>query len=385
MFASLVGLIHQPSIAVRVPNDDSTFDPREFSSLAFLAKGKIQGKIRLIHSTENHMGLGTISTRLWVTKENDKDEVSVRVLRENKTLTVIVEGPSRFGSFNIYHETTILIPASTKHMDSLHLESANTSFSTDAIDSLTWGIVYAELSNSGIAVQSLHADTIRLHTSNSSLSGKFDAGHIDLTTSNGSISAKLSVLEAQDGRQSVVKTKTSNAPINLHVDATQTRQGLWMENTTKNGKVVVGALLGDAARPSCLNATSANAKIELNVDASQTGQPLEVNTNTSNATIVSSVMLPAYQSFKSIAQSSNGSVTVNLTDGFQGRFELETSNSPAAVEGSDLQFELDKKSTKRGTRGHGVGNVKIVTSNAAASLRFYPGGESLAADSKMQH
>ena len=91
MFASLVGLIHQPSIAIRVPNDDSTFNPEEYPSLAIVATGKIQGKVRIIHGTEDDSGLGMISTRIWVTKEGDKDEVSIRLTFDNKTHTFTLE------------------------------------------------------------------------------------------------------------------------------------------------------------------------------------------------------------------------------------------------------------------------------------------------------
>ncbi|KAG0370553.1 hypothetical protein BGZ54_005783 [Gamsiella multidivaricata] len=380
MFASLVGLIHQPSIAIRIPNDDSTFNPKEYPSLVFVATGKVQGKVRLIHGTEDDSGLGMISTRIWVTKESDKDEVAVRTSFDNKTHTFTLQGPTRFSSFNIYHETTIQIPESSRYMDSLRVEAPNSSFSTDKLDNLTWSSVQSDLSNSTIAIQSLHADTINLRTSNSSISGTFVAGHINLNTSNGSISAKLLVQDAQDGRQSAVVTKTSNASINLHVDATPTRQGLLMENSTKNGKVVVGTLLGRASRNSTISTTTVNGKIEFNLDASQSGQALEVINKTMNGSIVSSIMVPVHQEFKGHARSSNGSVTVNLSEAFQGHFDLETSNSPVAVEGSNLQFEHDKKSSKRGTHGQGPSTMKIVTSNSSANLRIYPVGESPATD-----
>ncbi|KAF9182028.1 hypothetical protein BGZ51_005000 [Haplosporangium sp. Z 767] len=382
MFASLVGLIHQPSIAIRIPNDDSAFNPKEYPNLVFVAQGKVQGKIRLIHGTEDDSGLGMISSRIWVTKESDKDEVSIKTNFDSGTHTFTLQGPTRFGSFNIYHETTISIPKSSGYMENLRVEAPNTSFSGDALDNLIWNSVKSDLSNSTIALQSLHADIIDLHTSNSSISGTFSAGHIDLHTSNGSISAKLRVQDARDGRQSAVTTKTSNSSINVHVDATPTTKGLWMDNTTKNAKVIVGTLLGPSTQGSCINVTTANAKIEFNLDASQTGQPLEVNTKTTNASIVSSIMVPPLQPFRGQAQSSNSTVAVNLTEEFQGRFDLDTSNGSAVVEGSDLVFDIDKKSTKRGSHGEGQGEIRIHSSNAAISLRFYPAGDSLAADTK---
>ncbi|KAI1314377.1 hypothetical protein EDD11_002242 [Mortierella claussenii] len=382
MFASLVGLIHQPSIAIRVPNDDTTFNPKVFPSLTFIATGKVQGKIRLIHGTEDGSGLGMISSRIWVTKENDKEEVAVKTSLDDKTLAVTLEGPTRFGSFNIYHETTIQIPSSFRHLEQLRIEAPNTSFSGEALDQLAWSSIHSELSNSTIALQSLTADTISLRTSNSSISGQFSAGHIELSTSNGSISAKLKVLEAQDGRQSVVTTKTSNASVQLHVDAVSTKQGLHMENTTKNGKMIIGALLGPSEKSSCLNASTQNSKIEFNLDASQTGQAVDVTNKTSNGSIVASIMVPPKQRFRGLAQSTNGSVIVNLTDDFEGRFELETSNSSAVVEGSHLQFDTDKKNSKHGRRGEGNSDVTVSTSNSSAKLCFYPPGESLAADVK---
>jgi len=90
MLASLVGLIHQPSIAIRLPSDDITFNPKEYPNLVFVAQGKVQGKIRLIHSAADD-GLGILSSRIWVTKESDKDEVFIRIGFENKTLTFTLE------------------------------------------------------------------------------------------------------------------------------------------------------------------------------------------------------------------------------------------------------------------------------------------------------
>ncbi|KAF9903548.1 hypothetical protein BX616_001594 [Lobosporangium transversale] len=386
MFASLVGLIHQPSIAIRVPNDDSTFNPKEYPSLSFIATGKVQGKIRLIHGTEDDSNLAMISTRIWVTKENDKDEVAIKLSFDNKTHVFTLEGPTRFGSFNIYHETTIQIPRSFQHLGSLRLKAPNTSFSAEGLDHLLWTSVQTELSNAAIALQYLAAaDSIALRTSNSSISGVFSAGHIDLTTSNGSISAKLRVEDAQDGRQSIVMTKTSNASIHLHVDATTTRQGIWMENTTKNGKIVIGTLLGPSEKSSNISTTTSNSKIEFNLDASQTGQALEVTNKTSNASILSSIMVPPSQFVKCLAQSADGSVTVNLTDDFKGWFDLETSNSSTTVEGSHLMFETEKKNTKRGYHDQGESQVKLLTSNSSAKLNFYSAGASLAADVLAKH
>ncbi|KAK3815838.1 MAG: hypothetical protein J3R72DRAFT_51942 [Linnemannia gamsii] len=312
MFASLVGLLHQPSIALRVPGDDTTFNPKEYPNITIIAQGKVQGKIRLIHNTDDDSGLGLISTRIWVTKDNDKEEVSIRTRFEDRTLTFTLEGPRRFANLNIYHETTISIPYSVRNMENLIIDIPNSSLSGDGLQSLYWNKVKSDLSNSSIALETIHADTIDLRTSNSSISGSYEAGHIDLNTSNGSISAKLVVNEARDGRQSSVTTKTSNSGLELHVDATSTSKGLWMDNSTRNGKAIVGCLLGPATRGSYVSVTSANSKVELSLDASQTGQPLEVNTKTSNASIVTSIMVPQDQPFKGLAQSSNSSVTVNL-------------------------------------------------------------------------
>lgn len=91
MFASLVGLLHQPSIALRVPGDDTTFNPKEYPNVTVIAQGKVQGKIRLIHNTDDDSGLGLISTRIWVTKDNDKEEVAIRTRFEDRTLTFTLE------------------------------------------------------------------------------------------------------------------------------------------------------------------------------------------------------------------------------------------------------------------------------------------------------
>ncbi|KAF9211225.1 hypothetical protein BGZ59_008379 [Podila verticillata] len=378
MLASLVGFLHQPSIAIRLDGDDTRFSPEEFPNVVFAATGKVQGKIRLVHDVDDGSSQGQISCRVWVTKESDKDDVRVRTSFENKTFTYTLEGPTRFGAFSIYHETMIQVPRSTTYMNSLRVDAPNTSFSGDDLLVLNWGSITTQLSNSSIAFQTLNADSLSLRTSNSSISGSFDAGQIELQTSNSSISAKLRVKEDVLGRQSVVSTKTSNSSITLHVNAVEAINGLWMDNITKNGKINVGALLGHSnTQSSFINLKTENSRIELNLDASQTGQPLEVNTKTSNSTITSSIMVPRHESFKSVVETSNSSANLNLTEDFQGYFEVSTSNSSANVEGSGLSLDKDKKSHKTGTRGLGQGNVKVSTTNSSANLRFYPTGDSL--------
>lgn len=91
MFASLVGLLHQPSIALRVPGDDTTFNPKEYPNVTVIAQGKVQGKIRIIHNIHDDSGLGLISTRIWVTKDNDKEEVAIRTRFEDRTITFTLE------------------------------------------------------------------------------------------------------------------------------------------------------------------------------------------------------------------------------------------------------------------------------------------------------
>ncbi|KAF9306879.1 hypothetical protein BGZ74_002380 [Mortierella antarctica] len=379
MLASLVGFLQKPSIAVRLDGDDTRFSPEEFPNVVFAATGKVQGKIRLVHDVDDGSSLGQISSRVWVSKESDKDDVRVRTSFENKTFTYTLEGPTRFSALSIYHETLIQVPRSTTFMNSLRVDAPNTSFSGNDLLGLNWGSVTSQLSNSSITFQTLSADALSLCTSNASISGSFDAGQIELQTSNSSISAKLRVKEDIHGRQSVVSTKTSNSSITLHVSAVEAIHGLWMDTITKNGKINVGALLGQFnTQSSFINLRTENSRIELNLDASQTGQPLEVNTKTSNATIESSIMVPRGEVFKSVVATSNSSANLNLTEDFQGQFEVETCNSSATVEGSGLSFDKDKKSYKAGTRGLGQSNVKVATSNASANLRFYPAGDSLA-------
>jgi len=55
---------------------------------------------------------------------------------------------------------------------------------------------------------------------------------------------------------------------------------------------------------------------------------------------------------------------------------VDTSNASTTVEGSELTFEQDKKATKRGHRGQGQSEIKIQSSNARASLRFFEAGKS---------
>ncbi|KAF9438455.1 hypothetical protein BGZ76_007848 [Entomortierella beljakovae] len=377
MLASVFGVFKQPSISVRIPNDDSSFNPKEYPNVVFKATGKMSGKITLVHGGKetDDTGLGLISTRIWVVQEQDKDEIHIKPTFDNKTHTFRLEAPEGFNVNNIYHETLIQYPRTAASVDSLSVAAPNTTFSGESLFSLLFGSISSALTNGSISLSTIRADTIRLHTTNSNISGDYDAGHIELQTTNGSISGALNVRDALNGNQSVVSTMSTNGTLDLRVTATETTRGLWMENQTKNGKVIVGALLGKADRASIIKASTSNGKIDFNLDASQSGQPLEVHNTTSNGPVVSSTMLPACQAFKGAAVSSNGPVNVNLTEEFQGRFELDTSNGPSSVEGTNLTFEQNKKYSKHGYRvQNGPSEFKITTSNGPAALRFYPAG-----------
>ncbi|KAF8983342.1 hypothetical protein BGZ46_010464 [Entomortierella lignicola] len=389
MFSSIVGRLHKPRIAIRVKNDDSTFNPKDYPNIVFTVKGKAQGLVKLVHGSEDdNSGLAIVSSRIWVTKEGDKDQVSIHTAYDNRTLYITLEGPTRFSSYEMYHETSIVIPRSIGHMENLTIISPNTSLVSERLDYISWNAVKAELTSSHlIGLQSIHADSIDFTTTNSKITGVYKAGHVNLKTCNSSISAKITMQRPMDGRQSTLTTKTTNSNIILHVDASSASTGLNTENTSSNGKIIIGALLGSASLGSKISTVTSNGKIELNLDASQTGQSLEVHQKTSNASIVSSIMDPRYQPFKARSESSNGSVTMNLTEEYLGQFDLSTSNANVVVEGTHLYFDEDARKCKRGTRGAretGLGDVKLSSNNAGVSLRFYPAGESLVSKLKGQ-
>ncbi|KAG0264212.1 Ran-binding protein 9 [Mortierella polycephala] len=366
--------IKQPNIPVRIPNDDSTFDPKECPNVVFEAKGKLTGKIRLIHGTSgsNDSGLGLITTRIWVVNERDKELVVITPTYNENTYIFHLETPGDRTFDSIYHETTIQYPRSTKSVQSLSVSAPNTSLTGYDLQNIFFGSIKSALTNGAISLQAVNSEVVQLRTTNGSISGEFKVGHIDLGTSNGAITSKINVRDAQDGRQSVVSTKTNNGPINAHVTAMETARGLWMENTTRNGNLTVAALVGKAGRASYINATTENSKIDFNVDAKHSDQPLTVINKTSNASIVSSIMVPVNQPMNGVAESSNGSINVSLTEDFQGTFQVDTSNASAIVEGSDVTLEYENKHFKRGHRGQGLSDVKVHSSNGSTGLRFYP-------------
>ncbi|KAF9923289.1 hypothetical protein BGZ65_008974 [Modicella reniformis] len=385
-FSSFTNFTQQfpAKIPVRIPNDDTTFNPKEYPNVVFLAKGKLHGKVHLIHDSADtkEAALGLISTRIWVVHENDKRNVDIKPIFNNKTHTFHLDGPSDFTANSIYHETTIRYPRSSTTTESLTVEAPNTSLGGEHLENLVFDVFKTTLSNGAIVLETIRSDVIQLKTSNAKIAGDFEAGHVDLSSSNGSITAKLNLQDALDGQQSVVSTKTSNAHIDIHVTVAETIRGLWMDNQTRNGSLAVGVFLGQADRASFIHSSTNNAKIDFNMDASQSGQPLEVENKSSNGGVTSSIMPSAYQRFKGSFESSNAGVNVNLTEAFQGNFTLETSNSSTKVEGSELFIDHDKKGYKHGHRvAEGGSQVKLQSSNSPVTLRFYPVGSSQASGS----
>ncbi|KAF9563537.1 hypothetical protein EC968_004809 [Mortierella alpina] len=382
MLSSLTTPWQKPTIPVRIPNDDTTFNPKEYPNVVFEAKGKMSGTIVLVHTSDDESetsGLGRISTRIWVVKESDKDKVIITPSFDHGTHKFRLQSPDDYTSNSVYHETTISYPRTTLTAESLTVSAPNTSFSGKDLYGLAFGAVRSTLSNGSVALENAQADRVELTTSNGSISGSYEAGHVDLATSNGSISSKLTIRDALDRAQSKVSAKTTNGPVDLHITATKTSRGLWMQSTSVNGKLSIGVLLGKADRASFINSLTSNSKIDFSLDALQSGQALEVNNITTNGSIVSSMMVPKEQPIKGTASSTNGSISVNLTEEFHGRFALETTHGKATVEGSDVIVDYDMKSVKRGYRGNqGPSSFDIRTTNGSTGLRFYPSGQSLA-------
>ncbi|KAK3821965.1 MAG: hypothetical protein JOS17DRAFT_754492 [Linnemannia elongata] len=385
MFSNITSAFNffpKPDIPVRIPNDDTSFNPKEYPNVIVSAEGKMSGKVLLVHGgTEtDETGLGLISTRVWVVNEADKEQVVISASFDKETHTYHLETPKEQRFNAIYYETMVQYPSITTSTSSLSFSLPNTSLSGSDLSSLAFGSIKTALSNGSIALQDLNGEITHLQTSNASVSGSFDAGHIDLISTNGSITAKISVRDAQDGSQSRVNTQTSNGSLDIHARATQTTRGLWMNNSSTNGRVAVGALLKKADRTSVIQSTTNNGRVEVDIDASLTGQPLEVKQSTSNGSIRSNLMIPVDQPFRGNIQSSNGSIEANLTEAFKGTFDVSTSNSSATIEGTDLTLTKNSKSTKQGFRGaEGPSQIKVHSSNSSVALRFYPAGESLAA------
>ncbi|KAG0057246.1 hypothetical protein BGZ83_000659 [Gryganskiella cystojenkinii] len=385
MLQTISGIFGNPNIPVRIPNDDTTFNPKEYPNVVFLAQGRVSGKIRLVHGgvESDESGQGLISTRIWVIREKDQEEVKITPTFNAQTFTLTLETPPHWGTnTRIYHETMIQYPSSLRSTESLTLDAPLTSLSAgEELANLFFGLLRGTFSNASASLKSIRAEHVRIQTSNASIEGTFEAGLTDLLSSNGSIHAQVNVRDAENGDQGKVLTETSNASIDVQVSTTAAAKGLWMENTSSNGRLVVGALLAKADRASVINAVTTNARIECNIDASQTGQPLHVKHKTGNGSIKSSIMVPVNQPFRGTADTSNASVEVNLTEDFQGRFELATNNASCTVEGSELVLEKNSKTAKSGYRvqSDGQSDIKIHSSNGSTALRFYEAGESLAA------
>ncbi|KAG0347301.1 hypothetical protein BG004_008043 [Podila humilis] len=385
MFSTFFGAVSgQPRIPVRIPNDDAEFNAKEYPNVAFHASGKVSGKLRVaLASDDNELGL--ITTRVFVTRESDKDDLSITINRDNETYSVVFKGPDNWTSRDVVYETTIRIPTSVKRMKSLYIEAPNTSL-TGVLDNFLWGSIRAALANGSIKLEGASSEIFDLCTSNASISGSYEFGHFGARTSNGSIDAKLFARDAVDGRQSQVALASTNGAFDLHIDGSSTTRGLNIDATTTNGRIALGALITKASQASFISAVSNNGSLQINVDAKHSGQDLKYKNSTMNASVVASVMVPVGHKFEGDVNTANGSATVHLTEDFHGRFSVDTSNSRSTVEGSEIQFVDDKKSSKSGTRGgNGPSEIRVRSSNASTSLSFHATGESKAAPSPMSY
>ncbi|KAI8604849.1 hypothetical protein EDD21DRAFT_411683 [Dissophora ornata] len=334
----------------------------------------MSGKIYLIHgdSEADDPCLGLIWIRVWVINENDAKEVTLKPSFNEKTRTFTVKVLNS-GTNNIYHETIIQYPRTTTSTSSLKIEAPSTSLQGEGLDNLFFTTIRADLTNGAIALETLRADSVNLETTNGGISGTYQAGHIDCSTSNGHITVKLDLRDARDGKQSMVTTKTVNASVDVQVKATRTTRGLKMKSLAKNGNVKVDALIEKADRGSYVKTESGNGKIDFNLNAGKSQQPLEVVNLTSNGAIESTVVLPPNQYFSGLVESSNAPVKVELKGEFEGRFDMKTYHDRAVIEGQDLELEQDDESIKRGYRVRNrPSSIKVLSTNGPTTLRFLP-------------
>ncbi|KAF9167731.1 hypothetical protein DFQ26_003315 [Actinomortierella ambigua] len=374
MFTTLTNLFTKPSTPIRVPNDDTTFNTKEYPNVSFVAKGNLSGSVKIVHDGDVDTGL--ISTRLWVHNERDSEKITITPSFDSQSCSIVLETPSGFSQPMVYHETMVRIPTTTNKLEQVYLEAPNSTLFGDLLDNLTFRAFRARFTNGTVDLKPLQAsDDIEIRTSNAAISGQFEASKVHLQTSNAQISAIVRVLgAASQSAASPVVLQTSNATVDAHLDASKAVRGVQLNTQTTNGKVTMGILLAEGATSaSLIDISSTNGKLEINVDGSKLGNALDVRTKTSNASITQSIMVPRYQPFQTSATSSNSSIHINLTEDFLGRFDLATSNSSVNVEGSDIHYTNEKKSVKQGSRGKGDwGFVAAKTSNSSINLRFYP-------------
>ncbi|KAG0231490.1 hypothetical protein BGW42_000196 [Actinomortierella wolfii] len=378
MFSTLANIFGSPNIPVRVANDDTAFDTKEYPNISFIAKGNVQGSVKIVH--DDTVDSGMVSTRLWVQQVKDADKIRITPSFDNKTCSVVMETPSGFGQPTVYHETMVMIPTATSSVEDVHLEAPNSTLFGDFLQNLKFRTLRGRFSNGTVDLKPLHAtDEIDITTSNATITGHFESSKINLQTANGQISVIIKTLVSSDQKNvTPVQLRTSNAQIDVHLDASQAVRGLQLLAHSTNGKVTTGILLAQGAtNPSLLDIGSTNAKLDINVDAAKLGNSLEIRSKTINGSITQSVMVPYQQVFQTSAISSNAPVNINLTNEFEGGFDLSTSNSSANVEGTGIHYSNEKKNAKTGTRGRGdLGFVTAKSSNGAINLRFYPGTQS---------
>ncbi|KAF9577359.1 hypothetical protein BGW38_007476 [Lunasporangiospora selenospora] len=373
----------RPNIHVRIPNDVSTFNPKEYPNVVFKAEGRLSGEVHVVHGGQesDKSGKAVVTSQIYVTQESDKEKVRITPTLENGVYTIFMEGPRFEFGHPIYHDTTIEYPRDIQSVDSLTVTAPSTSLNGSAdLRNLAFRThLSSQLSNGHVCFENADAELVRLHTTNGSISGVYKAGHVELQSTNGGISSKLALRDAADGQQSRVATTTTNGTVDIHATAVETTRGLWMENGSSNGRVTIAALVGKASLASVLKIHSTNGRVDLNADLSQSNQPAEVSATTTSSLIGASVMVPREQLFKGLFHSTNSGVQVNLTEDFYGNFKVETTNSHANVEGSELVLEHSKNTSKQGHRGEGPSTVDVHSTNGSANLRFFPAGQSLAA------
>ncbi|KAG9293712.1 hypothetical protein G9A89_019049 [Geosiphon pyriformis] len=355
-----------------------TFKPETYKNFELDIKGhSSHGRVLISQSTK--VENVTINTEILLSNPYLQDMVKVVAYDDpvSEKYILLINTPGYgIDCGCILVNVNITFPQSVKEFGDLIVDVFNTEITTDDMVGIVFEKVEWQASSPLVEAQNLQAHRVNLYTTGP-ISGSYAiSDSLAFHTTNAKIDTTVKQLLFLNTKQGPIKSislETSNSPLSGVYPYSKS-----FEARSTNGAINVNIAEGEEdfedkdETPSKIILDTSNGSIEGSyfVDG-------EWYASTSNGPIKVDIDVPEEikESLRITGQTSNGKITMDMSDAYQGRFHLATSNGNTKIkEGSDIEYTIETPQIKSGYKGDlskRTNELALFSSNGRVKLSFY--------------
>ncbi|CAG8453968.1 12713_t:CDS:2 [Ambispora leptoticha] len=362
-----------------------TFDPDLFKNFQLDINGYLTDGHVIISRSSKAKNV-TIDTKILLSSPHLQDFVNVATYEDLATekFSLIINSLSYEGMRQacIFVQVEIKFPKSLKNFGDLSFNTLNTKIATEDMEGLIFEKVKWTILDSYIQTDNLQARQINIY-SNRQISGSYSVSDsLTFQTSNAKIDTIVDQLLLSNKINSPIKSiklETTNSaiigiyPYSESFEAHTTNGEIFLDIIEPDGKVALsknheipnisldttnGRIGGSYYVDGEWHATTSNENIEVNIDLSK-------DDDASN------------DEKKITGQTTNGNIDMEVSDAYQGRFHLATTNGNTEIkEGHDIHYTIDRRQLKTGYKGNDDASNRnnelvLFNTNGMITLSFF--------------